>query len=103
MKSAFKDHFCYFPWEVSDRLYCDYIGISLLQGKNIVRIEGKLGSEAFSFLAPLAEGQGAIVMVLCPSCVCPLICPSVRPSVRACILKLFLQKTSPQKLLTGFL
>ena len=47
------------------------------------------------FLAPLAKGQQAIVMVLCPSC--------VRLSVRACVRKLFLQKTSPQKLLTGFL
>ena len=46
------------------------------------------------FLAPLAKGQRAIVMALCPS--------SVRPSVLACVRKLFLQKTS-QKLLTGFL
>ena len=29
------------------------------------------------FLAPLAEGQRAIVMALCPSC--------VRPSVRSCV------------------
>ena len=29
--------------------------------------------------------------------------PSVSSSVRACVRKLFLQKTSPQKLLTGFL
>ena len=48
-----------------------------------------------SFLAPLAEGQQAIVMVVCLSCVCS--------SVRACVRKLFLQKTSPQKLLTGLL
>ena len=34
------------------------------------------------FLAPLAEGQRAIVMALCPS--------SVRPFVRACVRKLFL-------------
>ena len=49
-------------------------------------------------LAPLAEGQRAIVMALCPSC--------VRPSVRACVrasVNFFLKKTSPQKLLTGFL
>ena len=31
--------------------------------------------------------------------VCRLVCPSMR----ACVRKLFLQKTSPQKLLTGFL
>ena len=35
------------------------------------------------FLAPLAEGQQAIVMVLCPSCVHPAIRLSVRPSVCA--------------------
>ena len=51
------------------------------------------------FLAPLAEGQRAIVMVLCPS----LVLPSLRSSVCACVRKLVLQKTSPQKLLTGFL
>ena len=33
-------------------------------------------------LAPLAKGQRAIVMALCPSC--------VRPFVRACVGKLFL-------------
>ena len=33
------------------------------------------------FLAPLAEGQQAIVMALFPSCVRPL----SRPSVRACV------------------
>ena len=33
-------------------------------------------------LAPLAEGQQAIVMAFCPSC--------VRPSVCTCICKLFL-------------
>ena len=38
------------------------------------------------FLAPLAEGQRAIVMALCPSCVRP----SARSSVRACVRKLFL-------------
>ena len=48
-----------------------------------------------SFLATLAEGQRAFVMALCPS--------SVRPSVRVCVCKLFLQKTSSQKLLIGFL
>ena len=36
-------------------------------------------------LAPLAEGQQAIVM-LCPSCVCP----SLSPSVCECVRKLFL-------------
>ena len=34
------------------------------------------------FLAPLDEGQRAIVMALCPPC--------VRPFVRACVRKLFL-------------
>ena len=53
----------------------------------------------FFFLAPLAEGQRAIVMALCPSCVRQ----SVRLAVRPCIRKLLLQKTSPQKLLTEFL
>ena len=48
----------------------------------------------FAFLAQLAEGQRAIVMVLCPSCICPF--------VLACVHKLFIEKTSPQKLLTGF-
>ena len=50
------------------------------------------------FSAPLAEGQRAIVMALCPSCI-------GHSSVRACVCvrKLFLQKTSPQKLLTVFL
>ena len=37
----------------------------------------------------------------CHAVVC--VRPSFRPSVCACIRKLFLQKTSPQKLLTGFL
>ena len=49
------------------------------------------GYLAIKLLAPLAKGQRAVVMALCPLC------------VRACIQKLFLQKTSPQKLLTGFL
>ena len=57
----------------------------------------------FSFLAALAEGQRVIVMALCPSCVCVCMRPSVCPSVHACVRKLFLQKTSPQKPLTGFL
>ena len=35
------------------------------------------------FLAPLAKGQQAIVMALCPSCVGLSVSPSVRPSVRA--------------------
>ena len=63
----------------------------------IENIQGKdkmLVTSIFSFLAPLAKGQWAIVMALCPSCICPSICP--------CVCKLFLQKTS-QKLLTGFL
>ena len=32
----------------------------------------------FFFLAPLAVGQRAYVMVRCPSCVRPCVCPSVR-------------------------
>ena len=39
-------------------------------------------TSSFGFLAPLAKGQRAIVMALCPSC--------VRPFVRACVRKLFL-------------
>ena len=49
-----------------------------------------LGVACIPFLAPLAEGQQAIVMVLCQLCVCPP------------VRKICLQKTS-QKLLTGFL
>ena len=37
------------------------------------------------FLAPLAEGQRAIVMALCPSCVCPVVWPSVCLCVRASV------------------
>ena len=33
----------------------------------------------------------------------PSVSPFVCPSVHACVRKLLLQKTSPQKLLTGFL
>ena len=51
------------------------------------------------FLAPLTEGQRAIVMALCPLSVRP----PIHPFVCAYILKFFLQNTSPQKLLTGFL
>ena len=47
------------------------------------------------FLAPLAKGQQAIVMALCPPC--------IGLFVHLCICKLFLKKTSPQKLLTGIL
>ena len=50
-------------------------------------------------LAPIAKGQQAIVMALYLSCVSP----SIRPFVRWCVRKLFLQNTSPQKILTGFL
>ena len=63
--------------------------------KTLWRREKILVTRIFSFLAPLAKGQQAIVMALCPLC--------VRPSMYACIRKLFLQKTSPQKLLTGLL
>ena len=55
----------------------------------------KLSSKLAWFLAPLADGQQAIVMALCLS--------SVRQCMRVCVRKLFLQKNSPQKLLTGFL
>ena len=37
------------------------------------------------------------------SSVCSSVCPFVRPCMCVCIRKLFLQKTPPQKLLTGFL
>ena len=37
------------------------------------------------FLAPLAVGQRAYVMVRCPSCVRPSVRPSVRASVRPCV------------------
>ena len=62
-----------------------------------------LSDRNYNFLAPLAEGQRAIVMALCPSCAPQFIRLSVRPCVCARIRKLLLQKTSPQKLLTGFL
>ena len=60
-----------------------------------------------AFLAPLAKGQRAIVMGLCPSCavrpsIWPSVCLAVRPCVRASVISSF-KKTSPQKLLTGFL
>ena len=45
------------------------------------------------FLGPLAESQRAFVMALCPTCVRPFVHPSVNSSF----------KTSPQKLLTGFI
>ena len=49
-----------------------------------------------AFLAPLAESQRAIVMVLCPSCVRPSVCPSVClcvcASVNTSFKKLFLRK-----------
>ena len=59
------------------------------------------------FLAPLAEGQRATVIALCPSPVHSsvrlLVRASIRLLVHASVRKLFLKKTSPQKLLTGFL
>ena len=54
-------------------------------------------------LAPLAEGQRAIVMALCPLCVHSSVCAFIRPCMHVWVRKLFLQKTSPQKLLTLFL
>ena len=55
-----------------------------------------LSSDIDQLLAPLAEGQQAIVMAF-------VLRASVHPFVRACGHKLCLLKTSPQKLLTGFL
>ena len=69
-------------------LMCEFFKLTFCHGKRWLLAK-------FQFLAPLAEGQRAIVMALGPSC--------VRSSVSACVHKLFLQKTSPQKLLTGFL
>ena len=43
------------------------------------------------FLAPLAKGQRAIVMALCPSCVCPSVRSSVRVSVNFFFKKLLLR------------
>ena len=62
-------------------------GVSIFMQEYISEFE--IG-QPFPKKAP-AEGQRAIVMALCPSC------------VRACIRKPCLQNTSPQKLLTGFL
>ena len=59
--------------------------------------------QSCKFLAPLAEGQQAIVMALCLSCVPSSVLVSVCSSLRWSVGKLFLQKTSPQKLLTRFL
>ena len=56
------------------------------------------------FLAPLAGSHRASVMVLCPSYVCSFVrSSSGHPFVSACVRKSFLLKTSPQKLLKGFL
>ena len=41
------------------------------------RLTVKVKYQGHNLLAPLAKGQRAIVMALCPLC----ICPSVRPSV----------------------
>ena len=59
-------------------------------------LEKPCASSTGYVFSPLAEGKRALVMALFPS---------VRPlSIRcACVRKLCLQKTSPQKLLTGFL
>ena len=75
--------------------------------KTLCEKEKVQDTSIFSFLAPLAEGQrgivktlvnGTIIMAMCPSCVRLSV-----PYVRACVGKLFLLKTSPQKLSTGFL
>ena len=50
-----------------------------------------------AFLAPLAKASE----LLSWRCLC--VRPFVHLSFRVCIRKLLLQKTSPQKLLTGFL
>ena len=71
---------------------------------NLVLCLGKRGFHVkFQFLGSLAKGQRAIVMAFCPLCMRPFVFPSVHSSGRACVRKLFLQKTSPQKLLTEFL
>ena len=43
------------------------------------------------FLAPLAKGQRAIVMALCPLCVRPFVCLCVRASVNSSFKKLLLR------------
>ena len=43
------------------------------------------------FLAPLAEDQGTIVMVLCPFGVRLAVCPSMRASVNSSFKKLLLR------------
>ena len=82
-------------------------GIKNVCGKrrdNAEKDKKKKYSSIFSSTGPrpasYCHGVESIVRPsICPSSVCT----SVHPFVRACIHKLFLQKTSPQKLLTGFL
>ena len=50
------------------------------------------GNRGKRFLAPLAEGQQAIVMALCPSCVRPSVhCACVLASVNSSFNKLLLR------------
>ena len=66
---------------------------------DLIRLEllklSALELEDLPFLAPLAKGQRVIVMAFTVFV--------MRVSVHPCVHKLFLQKTSPQKLLTEFL
>ena len=61
---------------------------------------------SFKFFQIIVFYEEAIVIALCPSCLCPSVRPFIRSFIRSSVhacKKLFLQKTSPQKLLTGFL
>ena len=66
------------------KLKVDKLNVKMMISLND-RVENTVGKgkkcwlPAFSpFLAPLAKGQRAIVMALCPLCVCPFVHPSVR-------------------------
>ena len=73
-----------------------YAWVKMIKGGKDELQEQPTSVICLMFLAPLAKGQQAIVMALCPSCVCPSISLSVCLSVSACVRKLFLQNTSPQ-------
>ena len=72
--------FLFFAFQISQMGVQDAQIINKLENK--LFLSWLLFSSFFLFLAPLAEGQRAIVMALCPSC--------VHPFVRACVRKLFL-------------
>ena len=56
--------------------------------ERVVNTEGKGQiSHNKQFLAPLAEGQEAIVMVLCPSCVRTCVHASVNSSFKKLLLR----------------